>query len=33
MLGLWALARATGFWETSLGVDAFRLAYRVMGIG
>jgi polyferredoxin len=33
MLGLWAVARATGFWETSVGVEAFRLAYRVMGIG
>jgi polyferredoxin len=32
MLGPWAIARATGFWETSLGVEAFRLAYRVMGI-
>jgi polyferredoxin len=33
MLGAWAIARATGFWETSLGVDAFRWAYRAMGLG
>jgi polyferredoxin len=32
MLGAWALARATGFWETSLGVEAFRWAYRAMGL-
>jgi polyferredoxin len=32
MFGLWAVARATGFWETSLGAEAFRLAYRAMGI-
>jgi polyferredoxin len=32
MLAVWALARATGFWETSLPAEAFRWAYRVMGI-
>ncbi len=33
MLGSWAIARATGFWETSVTTDAFRWAYQVMGIG
>ena len=33
MLGFWAVARATGFWETSVTADAFRWAYRAMGIG
>jgi len=33
MLAFWGIARATGFWETSLPAEAFRLAYRVMGIG
>ncbi len=33
MLGAWAVARATGFWETTLAPEAFRLAYRLMGIG
>jgi len=32
LLGAWALARATGFWETSLGVEAFRRAYGAMGL-
>jgi polyferredoxin len=32
MLGFWAVARATGFWETSVPVEAFRWAYRVMGL-
>ena len=33
MLGAWAIARATGFWETSLGAEVFRFAYRAMGVG
>lgn len=32
LLGFWAIARATGFWETSLPAEAFRFAYRLMGI-
>jgi polyferredoxin len=32
MLGAWALARATGRWETSVPAEAFRWAYRVMGM-
>jgi polyferredoxin len=32
MLGFWAVARATGFWESSLSPAAFRLAYRIMGL-
>jgi polyferredoxin len=32
MLGAWAIARATGFWETMVPVEAFRWAYRVMGL-
>jgi len=33
MLGAWALARASGRWETSVPAEAFRWAYRVMGMG
>ncbi len=33
MLAFWGIARATGFWETSLPAEAFRIAYRLMGIG
>jgi polyferredoxin len=33
MLGAWAIARATGFWDTTLAPEAFRMAYRIMGIG
>ena len=33
MLAFWGIARVTGFWETSLPAAAFRLAYRLMGIG
>jgi polyferredoxin len=33
MLAFWGIARATGFWETSLSTEALRLAYRLMGIG
>ena len=33
MLGFYAVARASGFWETSVTVEAFRWAYRAMGIG
>jgi polyferredoxin len=33
MLGAWAVARATGFWDTAIAPEAFRLAYRLMGIG
>jgi hypothetical protein len=32
MIGAWAIARATGFWETSLPAQAFRFAYAVMGL-
>jgi polyferredoxin len=32
MLGFWVVARATGFWETSVTAEAFRWAYRAMGI-
>jgi polyferredoxin len=32
MVGAWALARATGRWETSVPAEAFRWAYRVMGL-
>ena len=32
MLGAWALARATGFWETSVSAETFRWAYRAMGV-
>jgi polyferredoxin len=30
MLGFWAVARATGFWETSVTPELFRWAYRAM---
>lgn len=33
MLGFWAVARLTGFWETSVSPESFRWAYRAMGIG
>lgn len=32
MLGAWGVARATGRWETSVPVEAFRWAYRLMGL-
>jgi polyferredoxin len=32
MLGFWAVARATGFWESILPPEAFRLAYRIIGL-
>jgi len=32
MLGAWILARATGHWETGVPAEAFRWAYRVMGM-
>jgi polyferredoxin len=32
MLGFWAIARATGFWETLLPAEAFRIAYRLTGL-
>jgi len=32
MLGFWAVARATGFWESILSAEAFRFAYRIMGL-
>jgi polyferredoxin len=32
MLGAWAVARATGSWESSVPVAAFRWAYRAMGL-
>ncbi|MFT3917660.1 MAG: 4Fe-4S binding protein [Anaeromyxobacteraceae bacterium] len=33
MVGAWAVARATGFWETALPAEAFRMAYRILGVG
>ncbi len=33
MLGFWVVARATGFWETTVTPELFRWAYRAMGIG
>ncbi|HET9553037.1 MAG TPA: 4Fe-4S binding protein [Anaeromyxobacteraceae bacterium] len=33
MLGAFALASATGFWQTAVSPETFRWAYRVMGIG
>jgi hypothetical protein len=33
MLGFWAVARLTGFWETDVTPEAFRWAYRSLGIG
>lgn len=33
MIGFWAIAAATGFWQTIVPPEAFRWAYRVMGIG
>ncbi|HSM91807.1 MAG TPA: 4Fe-4S binding protein [Anaeromyxobacteraceae bacterium] len=32
MLGAWAVARATGFWETETSPEVFRWAYRLVGI-
>jgi polyferredoxin len=32
MLGFWAVARATGFWETTVTPELFRAAYRAMGM-
>ena len=31
MLAFWGIARATGFWQTSLPAEAFRIAYRTHG--
>ena len=33
MLGAWALARATGHWDTAVPLRAFRWAYEAMGVG
>lgn len=33
MLGSWAIARATGFWEPAVPAELYRFAYRVLGIG
>ncbi|WP_242395805.1 4Fe-4S binding protein [Anaeromyxobacter oryzisoli] len=33
MLGFWAIARATGFWEAAIPAEAYRFAYRLLGIG
>ncbi|BDG04427.1 4Fe-4S binding protein [Anaeromyxobacter oryzae] len=33
MLGFWAVARATGFWEASVPPEVYRVAYRILGIG
>ncbi len=32
MLGGWVIARLTGFWETSVPTEAFRWAYRALGL-
>jgi polyferredoxin len=32
MLGAWAIARLGGFWETSVPAEAFRWAYRALGL-
>jgi hypothetical protein len=32
VLGSWAIARAAGFWETSIPAEAFRLAYQALGL-
>lgn len=32
LLAFWAIARATGFWETSVSAEAFRWAYRAAGL-
>jgi polyferredoxin len=32
MLGAWAVARATGHWESAVPAAAFRWAYRAMGL-
>jgi polyferredoxin len=33
MLGFWAVARLTGFWESDVTPEGFRWAFRAMGIG
>lgn len=32
MLGFWAIARATGFWETAVPAEVFRDAYRLLDV-
>jgi polyferredoxin len=32
VLGFWGIARATGFWETEVPLEVFRMAYRAMGL-
>ena len=32
VLGAWGIARLTGFWQTSVPVEAFRWAYRALGL-
>jgi polyferredoxin len=32
MLGAWVVARAGGFWETSVSVETFRRAYQALGL-
>jgi polyferredoxin len=32
MLGAWAIARLAGLWETSIPAEAFRIAYRALGL-
>jgi polyferredoxin len=32
MLGFWAVARATGFWESSVPAEAYRWAYAILGL-
>lgn len=32
MLGAWAIARLGGFWQTSVPAEAFRWAYRALGL-
>jgi polyferredoxin len=33
MVGAWAVARTTGFWETALPAEVFRRAYLLLGVG
>jgi len=32
LLGAWVIARLTGFWETGLPAEAFRMAYALVGV-
>ena len=33
LLAAWAVAAATGFWQTGVSAETFRWAYRIIGIG